>query len=480
MDVIDALAEWSERPGPMYRRLAGAMADAIARGDLVVGESLPAERALAASLVVARSTVVAAYDLLREQGLIESRQGSGTWIAGAARQGQANSQAPDSLRAAAYRDGGQTIDLATAALPAADAVRAALRDVAESPDDALFGSAGYHRLGLPRLREAIARQYRESGVPTTSEEILVTTGTQQAISLLAEHFLGSGDVAVVEEPTPPGALDVLRALPVTIRTAPAVAGPDGPNPVIAQVRRGSARLLYLNPTLGLTGRVLAEHDRRRLMRELAPSDIVVVGDESQRDLCFDEPPRPMVGGAASGTATFVAIGSLSKLYWGGLRIGWIRAAEPVVNRLARTKARADLGTPVISQLVAERLLEHYAETRGERIAWLEERLADALELMHEHLPEFEVTRPAGGLSLWVRMPWGLSGAFSELATRFGVSVVPGSLLSHLGGVDDRLRIVFARERAEFAEGVRRLAQAWEAFSSRADAVGRDLDGPILL
>lgn len=480
MDVIDALGDWSERPGPMYRRLADAMAEAVARGDLVVGTALPAERALAASLVIARSTVVAAYDVLREQGLIESRQGSGTWIAGADRKGQANTKAPDSLRAAAYRDGGQAIDLATAALPAAPAVRASLREVADAPDEALFDSAGYHRLGLLRLREAIARQYRDAGVPTTSEEILVTTGTQQAISLLAEHFLGSGDVAVVEEPTPPGALDVLRALPVTIRTAPAVTGPDGPDAVITQVRRGSARLLYLNPTLGLTGNVLAEHDRRRLMRELAASDIVVVGDESQRDLCFDEPPRPMVGASVRGPATFVAIGSLSKLYWGGLRIGWIRAPEPVIARLARTKARADLGTPVISQLVAERLLGSYAETRRERIGWLEERLDGALELMREHLPEFEVGRPAGGLNLWVRMPWGLSGAFSELATRFGVSIVPGSLLSHLGGVDDRLRIVFAREPEEFAEGVRRLAQAWDAFSSRADAVGRDLDGPVLL
>lgn len=479
VDIIDALGGWSERPGPMYRRLASAMADAINRGDLVVGEALPAERALAAHLVVARSTVVAAYDLLRERGLIESRQGSGTWIAGASRQGMGAGRNPDSLRAAAYRDGSQTIDLATAALPAAPEVRDALREVAEEPDEQVFGAAGYHRLGLPRLREAIAQRYVEAGVPTSPEEILVTTGNQQAISLLADHFLNAGDIAVVEEPTPPGALDVLRALPVTVRTAPAVTSDDGPDQLLAQVRRGGARLVYVNPTLGLTGRVLSEHDRRRFMREAEALDVVVVGDESQRDLCFDDVPQPMA--ARGGTSTFVSIGSMSKLYWGGLRIGWIRAPEPVINRLGRTKARADLGTPIISQLVSARLLEHHDDVRRERLTWLEARLSDALETMRAHLPEFEVERPAGGLTLWVRMPRGLSGAFAELSTRFGVSVVAGSLLSHVGGVDDRIRIVYARERDEFEEGVRRLAEAWQVFSNRAvEADMHDFDGPVLL
>src|SRR3954465_7795965 len=151
MQIQDQLGDGSARPGPLYVRLAAAIREAIDRGDIPPGSSLPPERSLAGRLAIGRSTVVAAYPRLREDELVETRQGSGTWVRGAARHPSEESPR-ESLRVAALRDAPTLIDLATAALPAHDVLRRLLGGLADEETAAILDTPGYLPAGLPALR----------------------------------------------------------------------------------------------------------------------------------------------------------------------------------------------------------------------------------------------------------------------------------------------------------------------------------------
>ncbi|NIH87710.1 PLP-dependent aminotransferase family protein [Amycolatopsis granulosa] len=471
MHIQDALADWSARSGPLYARLSTALTAAIERGDIPPGTVLPPERSLAKRLAIGRSTVMHAYARLREAGILETRQGSGSWVTGGQRTG--NGEAPrESLPVAALRNPAALVDLATAALPAHRRLRDAVAALGVAdPDTAVaLDTPGYHPAGLPALRAALADRLTTQGLPTAADQVLVTTGDQQGLSLLAAHALPDREPAIVEAPTSPGILDVLHGLSVPLRGAPPVtAGGDELPALVDRIRPG---LVYLVPTLGPLGRVLRVGDRRRLATALAERDTLVVDDVSQAGLVFEQAPPPLAAYAESDN--LLTVGSLSKLHWGGLRLGWVRGPAPLVAALARAKARADLGTPVLDQVLATRLLGAEDEVRAERVAELRDRLAHAAATLTASLPEFRWTPPEGGLSLWLQLPAGTATAFSEVATRFGVAVVPGGVLSPRGLSDDHVRVVYARPPEVFDEGVHRLAAAWARYRHSGD------DQPVLL
>lgn len=477
MHVQDALGDWSARSGPLYARLAAAIGDAVESGDIPPGAALPPERSLAKRLAIGRSTVVHAYARLREQGVVSSRQGSGTWVTGASRIALADPPR-ESLRVAALRDPAALIDLATAALPAHPRLRGLIADLAGEDDKeaaALLDSPGYQPAGLPALRHALATRLTEQGLPTSADQVLITTGDQQALSLLAEHALHAGETAVVEDPTSPGMLDVLHGMQAVVRGARPVT--DGHEDLLRLVDRCQPSLVYLMPTLGPQGRVLNRDARGWLARALADRDALVVDDVSQAGLAF-APEAPLA--ACAEGANLVTVGSLSKLHWGGLRLGWARGAASLIAGLARAKTRADLGTPVLDQLLAVRLLDIEDEIRADRLARLRDDLAHATATLPVALPDFRWQPPDGGLNLWLRLPAGTATAFSEVAARFGVAVVPGAVLSPRGLADDHIRLVYARPREVFDEGVRRLAAAWQRYRHAAVAGEAGQEAPVLL
>src|SRR6266516_1306516 len=430
MQIQDALGDWSAGPGPLYGRLAAALREAIGRGDIPPGTALPPERSLAKRLAIGRGTVVAAYARLREAELVDSRQGSSTWVRGAARHA-AGEPPREALRMAALRDGATLIDLATTALPA--------------------------------LRRALAARLTGQGLPTTPDQVLVTTGDQQALSLLCAHALHPGDTAVVEDPTSPGILDVLHGLPVAVRGARPVTADR--HDLVRLIDRCQARLAYLTPTLGPEGQVLSPADGPRFARALAQRSALVVDDTSQAGLTFQPAPPPLA--AHLQAPNLVTVGALTKLHWGGLRLGWIRGPAPLIASLTRAKVRADLGSPVLDQVLAVRLVGHEEQVRAERMAALRAWLTHATTVLTNALPEFSWRAPDGGLSLWLRLPAGTATAFAEVATRVGVAVVPGALLSPQGAADDHIRLVYARPTEVFDEGVRRLAAAWNHYQRAA-------------
>jgi DNA-binding transcriptional MocR family regulator len=474
-EFVNLLGPWSDGPEPLYERLAEGIRAALERGDVTGGLRLPAERALAKALAVSRTTVVRALAILRAEGWLESRQGSGTRVRRAGAAGAAtereNAVATAFHRNTVFRGliegAGSTIQLLGAHLPAAAPfVEEAL---AEARDDLapLLGHHGYIALGLPALQEAIARHLTRSGLRSTPDEILVTHGAQQAIGLASALYARPGGAVLVEEPTYLGAIDVFAAAGARLVSVPV--GRDGVRLDLLEeaLANDAPSLIYLMPTYqNPTGMAMPERNRRAIVRLAEERGIPIVEDNTLADLDLGStPPAPL--GALPTTAPVLTVGSVGKLFWGGLRIGWIRAAPPVLSRRARFKVMADLGSSLVSQAVAARLLDRVDAIKAARRRLLRERLEATAKRLEQLLPEFSWQRPAGGLSLWVRLPRGSASELAQVALRHGFSIVPGPICSARGGCTQFLRLPFALFGAELRDGIRRLARAWEEYGRSA-------------
>jgi DNA-binding transcriptional MocR family regulator len=465
------LGAWTEGSGPVYQRLADAVRAAIERGELPPGARLPSERELAERLAVSRTTVVSAYQQLRSGQWIESRQGSGTRVRGSARAPLAARLKEDPAgsfrRHPVYRSlvegPGGTIEFLGAHLPAPELLhREALRIDQAALAEVLRGP-GYLPMGLPALRQAIARHLTRSGMETSEEQVLVTHGAQQAIGLAGALFVERGDAVVVENPTYLGSIDIFTGLSARLVSVPVGGDAAWIARLKETVKRAAPRLIYLMPTFqNPTGAVLPVAVRRSLARLSRELQIPIVEDNTLADLSLSAPPPPPIA-SFDAAAPILTIGSLSKLFWGGLRIGWIRASEEILARITRLKIMADLGGSLIGQLVAVRLLAEAERVKAIRRREMRERLDRLTKLLSRHLPDWSWDTPAGGLSLWVRLPQGDANSFAQAALRHGVAVVPGSLASPDGGCTEHLRLPYVLEAEPMREGVERLARAWEAY-----------------
>lgn len=409
-DLVARLGDWTRGTGPLYARLADAFARLIDGGVLAPGTLLPPERRLAPLLHVSRTTVVGAYDRLKRSGRLVSRQGSGTRVApgvgGPVGASAVVDRGPNDVFRSLLDDRHVTLDLSAACPPASPLVVRALAAVDPLDLASLTSTHGYQPAGLPVLRRAVADRLTATGLPTTVDEVLVTTGAQQAISLVASLFVRPGDAVVVEEATYPGALDAFRAAGARLVAAPLDEGGLDPAAVADLVDRVAPRLVYCIPTYqNPTGSVLDTRRRRVLARLASDSGVPLVEDTALADLHLSGPPPPPPVAAYDGGAV-LSVGSLGKVLWGGLRVGWVRAPEATVARLARLRAVADLGGPVLSQALAARLLpdlDAAVRDRSEQLLKSRDRLAADLSTL---LPEWSFRVPDGGTVLWVRLPAG--------------------------------------------------------------------------
>jgi DNA-binding transcriptional MocR family regulator len=491
------IGHWADGGDPLNEQLAVGIGDAIGRGELTPGTRLPSERDLARQLGLSRTTVVAAYDRLRSAGLVRSRQGSGTRVTARTPRAEADadgahaaneaarrspglfqsmllaetaSSAPRRTRQGSLHDTGlpgtsDLIQLTIGALPAPpdllDMVEQSVRE--DLPQ--LLGDFGYLPYGLPTLREAIARHLSGLGLPTVADEVLVTSGAQQAVHLVSHELAGPHGVVAIEDPTYLGAVDALRVAGVRMLPIPLDRDGIALDPLRQTLGATSVDFVYLVPTFqNPTGSVLPAPSRTELV-ELATAHHTLIVQDLTPTLCADEGvPAPI--GAPGGSDRVITIGSLSKGAWGGLRVGWVRATRPLIGRLAAARTVADHGSPVLSQLVAARVLadaERF-DRRAEHESAVRRQVA--LEELRRLLPDWRVTPPRGGLSLWVRLPEGDASEFATVAAARGVIVRPGPVASPRDGFRDHLRIAVGEDPERLREGIRRLAAAWDAYQPR--------------
>jgi DNA-binding transcriptional MocR family regulator len=465
--LLRHLDAWSLNGGPLYRSLASALRAAIARGDLSIGEVLPPERVLANQLKISRSTVVAAYALLVDEQLLERRQGSGTRVCSAPPRpgsGLTTTLNRNTLFRRITEGPGGTIDLTGAYLLEPGGIPDRLVEEVAQETTALAQTSGYSPLGYVPLREAIAEHLTRRGLLTAPEQILVTSGAQQAIWMAGWLYLQRGDSVVVENPTYPGALDAFTAVGARVVGVRTRRNGVDLSALSEHITRLAPRLLYVIPTYqNPVGGVLGPTDRRSLANLVEHHQVPLLEDDSLSGLSIvGEPPPPVA--TFSPNAPILTVDSLSKLFWAGLRVGWIRAAEPIVAQLGRLKAVADLGGSLPAQVIASRLLPKYAQVRDERGPVIAQRLELVTSLLSEMLPDWSWERPQGGLCLWVRLPYGSATEFAQVALRQGVSIVAGSVASADATFDDYLRIPFGHRPDSLEEGIRRLSRAWQAYA----------------
>lgn len=464
------LGRWSAGAGALYQKLAAGLTRLIREGVLVPGARLPSERRLAEALSLSRTTVVAAYDSLHEAGWVERRAGSGTRVsptspvvlaARAAARATALVSSP-LLDLLGHEDHG-LVDFALGAPLPLPALALDDLELSRAEFAAAAADVQYHPLGLAALREAIAAAHTAGGLETDARQVLVTTGAQQAINLCAAAYLQRGDTVLVEDPTYFGALDAFRLAGARLASVPS--GPRGADPALLRTRTvaSAPRLIYLSPTFqNPTGGVMPPAARERVAALARETGITVVEDTTLADLALDgTAPKPLAAYAPE--APIVLIGSLSKVAWPGLRIGWVRGPASLIPTLARVKGVMDLGSPSLTQAVAVRLLGHVDRVRTLRREQLRPRRDTLVRLLRRALPDWRFTIPAGGLFLWVELPSGDAQEFAQVALRRGVVIVPGAVFSHEGQYERFVRLPFLAEPEVLEAGVERLRAAWHDY-----------------
>ncbi|QAY59000.1 PLP-dependent aminotransferase family protein [Microbacterium protaetiae] len=451
--LLDLLGEW-RGSGASYEALADRIRLLVIDGRVGSGVRLPAERELAAELEISRTTVTAAYQRLREQGFALSRQGSGTRTALPG--GAASPTVPET----------GLLDFLKAALPAPSMMLDAVAEASTQLAPLLLDS-GYETIGLPVLREAVARRYTERGLPTDADQVLITVGAQQAIALIGRALVRRGDRALIEVPTYPHAYDAIGAAGARMVTAPvSVDSPEGwdVEAFESAMRRTSPAIAYLMPDFqNPTGRSMSLAVRRRLLDAAAAQGTILVADETPAELDIDRPETfPPLAATAGGGARVITIGSASKTMWGGLRVGWVRAERAMIRRLHAVRVNMDLGTPIIDQLVVASLFTRFDEVLAQRRAALAAGRAAIERIVPAAFPDWTLPHVHGGLAVWAHIGAPVSSQLALAARSEGLLVTAGPRFGLDGAFERFLRLPLTSTGPQVEQAVAALQRAWPA------------------
>jgi len=470
--LVDLLGEL---PGgvPAYQGLAARVRRLAAEGRLVDGTQLPSERALATALGLSRTTITRAYAALAETGYARARHGSGTVLTVP---GTSRGALGRLITAREAAEG--VIDLTCAAPAAVPDTHAALGWAVEQVPAQVRGS-GYYPAGLPALRARVAARYESRGLSTSPDQVVITTGALAGLAVVSRLLVSPGDRVLTESPSYPNAIAALRAARARVIAHGVDAQGWDLTALETAARRASPRLALLMPDFhNPTGALMDDEDRARVAATLQRVGATVVVDESSAELVLDgseaDLPRPF----AAHSHEVVTVGSASKLLWGGLRIGWIRAPRRLVPALVEARATMDLGSSVVDQLAVTYLFDHLAGAMADRRDALRRSRDTLVTQLGERLPAWSFTRPAGGLNLWCRLPGGYGPALAAAAEQQGLLLVPAGRFAADGGLEAYQRLPFTLEAEVYPEAVRRLVLAdSRARGFRAAVV--DARGPLI-
>jgi 2-aminoadipate transaminase len=335
--------------------------------------------------------------------------------------------------------------------------------------------------GLDELRHAIADLMREEGTDVGAGELIVTTGGQQAIDLVCRVLLDPGDAILAEGPTYPGAVPVFAACGAHVHQVPLDA--DGLRvDLLAEAHERLCRagrppkLLYVIPTFHNPAGVTLSLERRRALVAFAQDrDLLIVEDDPYGRLRFEGARLPTLR-SLDATGRVVGLGTLSKVFSPGVRVGWVHAPHPILHRVNLLKQGADLCTSPFAQLLALAFLRH--PRREEVLERMRRLYADRRDAMvaalETYLPDATHTTPRGGLFLWVTHPDGIDTTdLLAAALERDVAFVPGVAAymdGRMGSASMRLNFSACDEQ-RIVEGVRRIGSVVRERGELARALG---------
>ena len=471
---------------PLFLQIAGAIAEDICRGRLKPGDPLPGSRTLARSLGVNRVTVLTAYEELAAEGWIVSERARGAWVAAempdarGGRQGRPRSAAglPDAIYqlppapdVTRWPDPGRGLLLMnsspdTRLIRTEPLVRAYRRVLRRHGGDLLaYGDARGH----PALRDAIAQMLSVSrGMTASADQIMVTRGSQMALSLVARALLRPGQVVAVESIGYPHAWQSFRLAGAKLAAVPVDAeGLD----VAALARLAASRQIaavYVTPHHQFPTTVTMSAARRAQLLELAARHRILIVEDDYDD-AFHFEGRPVMPLASLDRAGVVVhIGTFSKVFAPGLRMGYVVAPRDVLDRLAAQREFLDIhGDSAMESAVAELLEESEIQRHIRRVKRIYQRRRDLLAgLLARELPgalTFDV--PAGGVALWVRVANPIDvEAWAGRAMERGLAFLTARRFAFDRRARPFARLGFASlDEAELREAVSRLAASRPAI-----------------
>ncbi|MEU3911654.1 PLP-dependent aminotransferase family protein [Streptomyces sp. NPDC029721] len=362
-----------------------------------------------------------------------------------------------------------------AALPLEELAAQSARIIAEEGLTALQYASAH---GLPLLREQICEVMALEGVAARPDDVVVTVGSQMGLDLVARLFCDPGDVVVAEGPSYVGALGSFAAYQAEVVHVP-VDGhglvPDGLRAALRQARNAGRRvkLLYTVPNFhNPSGVTLAAGRRAEVLEICRASGVLVVEDNPYGLLGFDGRVRPALH--SLDPENVVYLGSFSKTFAPGLRVGWVLAPHPVREKLVLAAESAMLCPPTLNQMIVSRYLATH-DWRGRIESFREiyrERRDAMLDALEEYLPPgCTWTEPDGGFYVWVKVPEGVdTKAMLPRAVAARVAYAPGTGFYTNGLGSRRMRLSYCYPTPErIREGVRRLAAVLEAEPALAHA-----------
>ena len=479
---------------PLYRQIQQFITEQIECGALVPGIRLPSNRELAQSLGVSRIVVANAYAELESQGMVYGKRGSGTFIAPqynalAAKRKDAASATVDwplwqqELLSHAWQASHQELDrlLGQAEQPGLisfaernkadpiwpiDGLRKALL-AALRQEPTVIGLGHQNLAGHYPLRETIAQILTTEGIPAHPDQVMINSGSQQALNLVSRVLLKAGDVVLVESPTYNVAIDLFRSMEVRLLGIPMDEQGMQVDLIEPQLQASKVKLIYTMPTFhNPTGVCLSGNRRRQLVALAHRYNIPILEDDYIGNMRYEGRAEPALKSLDPGGGVIYA-GTFSKLLMPSLRIGFLVASGPIFSRVLACKYVSDL---VTSDLLQHALREFINvgryHTHLHRVSQAYRQRRDTMiNALHKYLPESRWVSPKGGGYVWLQLPDDLSSdKFFQFAVKEGVTFVPGSFFYPGQRTQSFLRLNFAiNEQNEIQEGIRRLSVAFHKF-----------------
>lgn len=420
------------------------------------GERIPPTRELAQSIGLNRATITAAFDVLEAEGLIRREVGRGSFVTG-------TQEAPEAIRFSASRPSEMMFPM--------EEFRATCREVIDSAEAAhilQLGPAG----GYGPLRRYLLNEARKRGTAGPDDDILVTSGCQQAFDLIQRVLAARGETVLIEDPVYPGLRNVFLRGGARVIGMPV--GHEGVelDALGALLDREKPRLIVLTPNFqNPTGTTLPMEARRTIQDMAKHAGTIVVENDLYSELRYRGAEIPAMKSLDSPGETLL-LGSFSKIAFPGLRVGWAIGPKHLIARLTEAKEASDLHSDQLSQAVLLRFAEsgRLAGHLQKMLAAGALRLQATLSACERELPPGSTfTRPEGGMNVWVELPRPLdSSELAERVARENVSFLPGKYFAVTRPQTQGLRLSFAGLTPEnIAHGMAVLGLVFRAAQQRA-------------
>jgi 2-aminoadipate transaminase len=434
-----------------------------------------------------RATIASAYALLEAEGLLAGHVGKGSFVAGFPNDG-ANGWASMAPAVAAMAVAGAAAIHFDSSRPSEDLFP--LDEFRASCEEVLAGNGAAQVLqlgapqGMPALREYLLSDAIEQGKAGPLDDILVTSGCQQAMDLIERLMTADGEARIaVEDPVYPGVRNVFGKGRARLLGVPT--GEDGMDLNVLEhiLERQRPKLLVVTPSFqNPTGGTLSEAARRSLLAMAQRSGTLIVENGIYADLRYSGTPLQPV--RAFGREAVLQLGSFSKLAFPGLRVGWVLGPRPVIARLTQIRHWCDLHSDQLSQAVLLRFAQsgRLERHRKKMLHHGGRRLRAMLDACASHLPRgSRWTRPEGGMSLWVELPGSVDTAVAlEDAQRAGVTYLPGRTFAVEQPATNALRLSFAGEPpARIEEGLRILGRVFREHAGRRLSPVADVETAVV-